>query len=419
MKILIVHNSYQQGGGEDVAAATEARLLSERGHQIIWYRRGNEELQAQGPFQTLATGLKTVWASDSYRELTALLRDESPDVAHFHNTFPLISPAAYYACAEAGVPVVQTLHNYRLLCPGATFFREGHVCEQCLGRRTPWPGIVHRCYRKSTFASAAAAGMLTAHRWLGSWRTKVAVYIAASEFARAKFIQGGLPASRIRVKPNFVHPDPGAKRGAGKYALFVGRLSEEKGTRVLLNAWGRLGTTVPLIVAGGGPVREDFVSVDREVQGNITVLPTVSHDEVLALMRGARFLVFPSLVYEGAFPLAIIEAFACGLPVIASRLGSVAEGTTHGRNSLHFSPGNCEELAHVTDWAWHHPEKMEEFGRAARLEYEARYTADLNYEILMEIYGSVRPRFEDGRRYDFSHDQERQNTPIRDTRGWL
>lgn len=419
MKILIAHNTYQQGGGEDVVAATEARLLSERGHQIIWYRRGNEELRAQGAFQTLVTGLKSVWASDSYRELAALLRGESPDVAHFHNTFPLISPAAYYACTQAGVPVVQTLHNYRLLCPGATFFRDGHICDQCLGRRTPWPGIVHRCYRKSAFASAAAAGMLTAHRWLGSWRTKVGIYIAASEFARGKFIRGGLPASRIRVKPNFVHPDPGVRCGAGKYALFVGRLCEEKGARVLLNAWRQLASPVPLIVAGDGPVREDFLPSDRELQGNISVLSTVSHDEVLALMRGARFLVFPSLVYEGAFPLAIVEAFACGLPVVASRLGSIEEGTTHGRNSLHFSAGNCEELAKTVVWAWQHPQKMEEFGRAARLEYEARYTADLNYEILMEIYSSVRRTFKNGRRSDFSTDErERPQTPLHETREW-
>ncbi len=405
MKILIAHNTYQQGGGEDVVAATEARLLRERGHQIVWYRRSNDELRTQGPFQNFASGVRTVWASDSYRALTELLRAESPDVAHFHNTFPLISPAAYYACANAGVPVVQTLHNYRLLCPGATFFRDGHVCEECLGRQTPWPAIVHRCYRRSAFASAAAMGMLIVHRRLNSWQTKVSAYIAASEFARKKFIEGGLCAGRIYVKPNFVHPDPGAKHGAGKYALFVGRLCEEKGARVLLQAWRRLATSVPLIVVGDGPLKEDF-SAATDVRSNIAVLPAVSHEEVLMLMSGARFLIFPGLVYEGAFPLAIIEAFACGLPVIASRLGSIEEGTTHGRNSLHFSPGNSEELAGAIEWAWRHPEEMSELGRAARLEYEGRYTAAINYEMLMEIYCAVRPSSGEGRGGNFAGNRE-------------
>jgi glycosyltransferase involved in cell wall biosynthesis len=393
MKILIVHNAYQQGGGEDVVAANEARLLAERGHSVIWYRRDNDEIRAETGPRKLALGLKTVWAPDSYGKLRSLLKRESPNVAHFHNTFPLISPAAYHTCSDFGVPVVQTLHNYRLLCPGATFFRNGQTCEECLGGAIPWRAVIHGCYRESTMATAAVAAMLTAHRFLGTWQTKVDRYVAVSEFARRKFVEGGLPAGRLRVKPNFVYPDPGFKTEPGAYAFFAGRLSEEKGARVLLDAWGRLKNSVPLWVAGEGPLRDEMSVTAAGTKGNnISLLGTLDHCEILALMQGARFLVFPSILFEGAFPLAVIEAFATGLPTIASRLGPLADGIVHGYTGLHFKPGNSAELAELCDWAWTHTDEMQQIGRAARAEYEHRYSAEKNYEMLMEIYESVLTR---------------------------
>ena len=389
MKILIVHNRYQESGGEDIVAATEARLLAEHGHQVVWYRRDNDELSNDSAPRGVALGMKTIWASDSYRALLRLVRCEMPDVAHFHNTFPLVSPAAYYACARASVPVVQTLHNYRLLCPGATFYRDGRTCEQCLGREVPWTSMVHGCYRHNVLATAAVVAMLTAHRFLESWRTKVHAYIAASEFARGKFIQGGLPARRIHVKPNFVYPDPQAKTGLGDYALFVGRLSEEKGVRVLLNAWRQIITAVPLVIAGDGPLREQVSAFSARHEG-VKFLGAVEHNGVLRLMRGARFLIFPSILYEGAFPLSIIEAFACGVPVIASRLGSMADTIIHGNTGLHFATSQPDDLAAQCLWAWNHPAETRQMGVAARAEYEAKYTAEKNYKMLTNIYESVR-----------------------------
>jgi len=386
MRVLLVHNFYQQAGGEDGVVAAERALLIGHGHGAVTYQRSNDELKERGVFGGVATGVETTWSARSCREIRTLLRKEKPDVAHFHNTFPLISPSAYFACAEAGVPVVQTLHNYRLLCPAATFLRDGKVCEECLGWSVPWPGVFHGCYRGSRAATAAAGVMLGVHRTMGTWREKVGVYIALTEFARHKFVEGGLPAERIAVKPNFVSSDPGTKRSAGEYALYLGRLSEEKGLRVLLEAWGRLGERIPLRIAGDGPLSGELVR-ESEMIGldGVELVGRVDEGEVGGLMQGARFLVFPSVWFEG-FPLTIAEAFACGLPVIASRLGSMAEIVQDRMTGLHFEAGNAGDLAAKVEWAWSHPEEMERMGKAARGEYEAKYTAEKNYGMLMEIY---------------------------------
>lgn len=386
MRILVVHNGYQKHGGEDVVVEAEERLLVARGHSVARYRRHNDELRTRGPLGFMAAGIETVWSAASAREITALLAKEKPDVVHFHNTFPLISPGAYYACAEAGVPVVQTLHNYRLLCPGAYFLRDGRVCEECLGRSVPWPGVVHGCYRESRAATAAVATMLAVHRAMKTWREKVGVYIALSEFARKKFIEGGLPGERLVVKPNFVDPDPGLKCVAGEYALYVGRLSVEKGLRVLLGAWGRLRGRIPLRIAGDGPLKEE-IAAEIKTRGLLSVelLGRLAPSEIVSLMQGARFLVLPSVCYEN-FPLAVAEAFACGLPVIASRLGSMAEIVADGDTGLHVTPGDSAELAAKADWAWRNPGKLQELGRAGRQEYVSKYRPEQNYKRLIGIF---------------------------------
>jgi glycosyltransferase involved in cell wall biosynthesis len=388
MRILLVHNAYQQRGGEDTVVAAEAEQLELHGHRVSYYSRHNDELLQQGPLQVIAAGIDTVWATKSFRELERLLASEKPAIAHFHNTFPLISPSAYYACARAGVPVVQTLHNYRLLCPGATFLRNGRVCEACLGHAIPWKGVVHGCYRGSRATTAAVATMLATHRVLQTWQTKVDTYVALSEFARRKFVAGGLPARRILVKPNFVYPDPGTRphKETGEYALFVGRLSEEKGLRGLLGAWKLLSRPIPLFILGDGPLREEIRSqIETLGLSGVTVLGNVSRKEVFHWMKGARFLVCPSHWFEGC-PLVIVEAFACGIPVIATGHGPTAETIEPGRTGLHVVPGDNRDLAVKVEWAWAHPNEMEIMGRAARREYETKYTAQQNYACMMAIY---------------------------------
>ncbi len=392
MKLVVVHNRYRQVGGEDVVFDSEADLLRRHGHWVIEFTRDNKAISLTGVVSPLRLATGTVWAHDNCRALRELLGREQPDLVHLHNTFPLISPAAYYACRDAGVPVVQTLHNYRLLCAAATFVRNGTICECCLGRTVAWPGVVHRCYRGSRVATAAVGAMLGFHRWRNTWTQQVNRYIALTEFSRQKFIQGGLPGDRIAVKPNFVDPDPGPGAGRGEYVAFASRLSPEKGAWTMLEAWRRLGRRVPLAVAGDGPERAAMEEAAGGL-GDVRFLGRLSRDGTLAVMKQARFLVFPAESYEN-FPLSIAEAFACGLPVVGSRLGATAEIVADGHTGLHFAPGDPDDLAAKVEWAWMHTPEMEEMGRAARAEYEAKYTGERNYALLMKIYeqalGSVR-----------------------------
>ena len=382
MKILLVHNHYQQPGGEDAVFWAEVELLRNRGHEVITFVENNARLNGMNPMKAATNA---IWSRESLVRLRTIIQEHRPDVAHFHNTFLMISPAAYYACKEAGVPVVQTLHNYRLICPGALLMRNGRVCEDCIGTAVPWPGVVHGCWRGSKAQTGVVAAMLAVHRLLGTWSDKVDLYIALTEFARQKFIEGGLPAEKIVVKPNFVHPDPGLGEHRGDFALFVGRLSQEKGVRTLLAAWRKL-KGIPLKIAGDGPLMEEVQGVIvREGLDDVELLGRQSRAEVLKLMQQAQVLVFPSEWYEG-FPMTLAEAFACGLPVVASRLGAMAEIVEDRRTGLLFEPGDAEDLAAKVEWAWSHPRKMAEMGREARQEYERKYTAERNYEMSMEIY---------------------------------
>jgi len=304
---------------------------------------------------------------------------------HVHNTVPLISPTVYYAAKAEGITVVQTLHNYRLFCPNALFFRNGHVCDDCMGKFVPFPGILHACYRESRAAMTVAVVMLSLHRVLRTYSRMVDMYIALTEFARHKFIEGGIPAEKIMVKPNFLHSDPSISERDREYALFVGRLSPEKGLRTLLKAWQQL-KIIPLKLVGDGPLMDEthwFVGTGK--LECIEVLGSCNHEQVIALMKNARFLVFPSEWYE-TFGMTIIEAFACSTPVVTSRLGAMIEIVEDGRTGLNFDAGNPDDLAAKVKWVWTHPRKREEMGREARREYEEKYTAGRNYKILMDIY---------------------------------
>ena len=381
-KILMVHNRYRQPGGEDAVFAAETEILRKHGHEVVEYLDDNRRIEGLNP---LVAAANTVWSYGSREKLSQVLRETKPDVVHFHNTFLQISPAAYYACWETAQPVVQTLHNYRLLCPVATFFRDGHVCEDCLDRTPPWPAVLHGCYHNSRMQTAVVAAMLVFHRLLKTWQNQVHVYIALTEFVRRKFIEGGLPEEKIVVKPNFVYSDPGIREGKGEYVLFVGRLSPEKGIKTLLWAWQYL-QKIPLKIVGDGPLMDEICAyVKMHKLEWVELIGRCNHGGVLELMKGARFLVFPSEWYEG-FPVTIAETFACGVPVIASRLGAMAEIVDDGRTGLHFEPGNSEDLAAKVKWAWTHLDQMQQMGREARAEYEAKYTAERNYKMLINIY---------------------------------
>jgi glycosyltransferase involved in cell wall biosynthesis len=378
LRPLLVHNYYQQPGGEDRVFDAETALLESKGHCVSRYEEHNSRIARRN---AAGVAVDAVWSSESARSLGEMVRRHKPDVVHFHNTFPLISPAAFYAVQREGVAVVQTLHNFRLLCPGATLFRDGAVCEECIDQKSLLPAVAYGCYRGSRPATAAVATMLLVHRAKGTWQRKVDLYIAVSEFARRVFVEGGLPADRIVVKPNFVWPDPGAGKGSGGYALFVGRLSAEKGISTLVKAWKELGD-IPLVVAGDGPLAFPEHRLKPVPPAGPIFLGRQTREEVLELMRDARVLIVPSECYENG-PLTVLEAFACGLPVIASDLGAMAEAVTHERTGLLFKPGDAEDLARKVRWAFHNGDAMR---AEARREFEAKYTAERNYELLTGIY---------------------------------
>lgn len=379
-RVLMVHNAYQQRGGEDSVVDSEVELLRARGHAVETYFRSNDDI---GQLSTATVARQTLWSERSAQELGALVQRFQPAIVHVHNTFPLVSPSIYWTAARLGIPVVQTLHNFRLLCLNALFLREGKVCEDCLGG-LPWRGVARGCYRDSRPASGVLAGMLALHRGLGTYRHKVARYIALNDFCRQKFIEGGLPPQRLVVKPNFVDspgpPDPDRPRSG---LLFVGRLSVEKGVGTLAHAMARL-PLAGLRVAGDGPLR-------GELQGlaGVSLLGSLPKQGVMDEMARALALVVPSICHEN-FPRTLVEAYASGLPVIASRTGTLAELVRDGETGLLFEPGDAQDLTRKLHWALDHPQALRTMGEQARARYEAAFTPEANYGQLSAIYEAAR-----------------------------
>lgn len=378
MKVLMVHNRYQEPGGEDQSFAAEVRLLRGYGHDVQCLVAHNDEIDAQS---RVRSAVETIWNQRRHAALTEAVRTFRPDVVHCQNTFARISPAVHWAAKQQGVAVVQSLRNFRLMCVNALLLRDGRVCEDCVDGLLAWRGVVHRCYREDRAASAIVAAMQGVHRLMGTWRNKVDRYVVLTESARDLFTRAGLPAEKLAVKPNFVDPDPGERREEGAYALFVGRLSPEKGVATLLEAWRDL-PGVPLTVVGDGPLRG---AVEGAQGANLRFLGWRSGDETMKLIRGARLLVQPSVCYE-TFGRTIVEAFACGVPVIASRLGAMAEIVEDGRTGLHFTAGDAADLAAKLRWAWNNPQAIRRMGNEARRVYQDNYTAERNYQRLIAIY---------------------------------
>lgn len=385
MRILMVHNRYLQRGGEDESYEAESDLLEAHGWQVERYEEDNLRIEQLGRVRTAA---RSIWSWQAHRYVREVHRLRHFDILHVQNFFPLISPSIYAAARSRGAAVVQALRNYRLLCPAGTLFRDGQVCEDCVGRRVAWPGIRHRCYRQSAATTGAVAAMVGIHNMLDTWTDMVDVYVAPTHFAHAKFVEGGLPAERIMVKPNCVHPNPGVGAGDGGFALYVGRLSPEKGIGTLLAAWSRLQQPPPLKIVGDGPL----AAMVREAGQSIRAMEWLGrrpNDEVLELIGRAAVLILPSICYE-TFGRVAIEAFAKGTPVIASNLGAVAELVTHGATGRLFAPGDPAALAAEVGWLFGDARRLGEMRRAARASFEKSFSAERNFAMLRDIYARAR-----------------------------
>lgn len=375
MKILVAHNRYRYRGGEDTVVNAEVDLLRRNGHEVLLYLRDNEELTRM---KNHHAALQTLWSHKAVADVTALSEKFRPEIIHSHNTFPLISPSLYSVATRLNVPVIQTLHNFRLICPQATLLRKGVHCEDCVGH-VPWRAIVHRCYRNSLSQSAVSSSMIMLHRLLRTWHTKVTRYIVFNQLCRDKFIAGGIPFDLLRIKPNFVDSanEPEWVHRSG--GIFIGRLSEEKGLKVLAEALSQLPDS-QIDVYGKG-ILQTFV----EATSSFHYKGFRVADELQACLRQAAYLVVPSTGVE-SFGLVAIEAFAAGTPVIASAHGGLREIVVQGKTGLLVEPGNSEALARAIAFADDHPDEMKAMGRAARLAYLSRYTPDINYRLLMTIY---------------------------------
>jgi len=392
-KVLVAHNFYRVGArsGEDAVYATECSLLERAGLEVIRFERHSEALFVQGAAAKIRTARDVTYSKSVYREISELLQTNRPDVAHFHAHFPMLSPSAFQACVDASIPTVVTLHNFRLNCAAGTLFRNAKICEKCWGG-APWPAIRHRCYQQSFLASAAAVRAQFAYRHLikrGLW---IDQYIALTEFARGKHVEIGIPNERITIKGNSVLDPPQMGTGAGKYALFVGRLGPEKGIQTILEAWRFLGSAAPeLKMVGEGPLAQEISSKQATFNLNIELLGVQSKSSVMELMKNAHMLVFASRWYEG-FPLVIVESLACGTPVLGSRIGGIPELIVEGFTGALFSPADAEALAQGVLRLLQLLNSNADMRVNCRTEFERRHSPDRNTRALLEIYNTVLER---------------------------
>lgn len=390
MKILVVHNYYRLSGGEDTVVEREVNLLRRFGQEVETYFRNNSEMDDWSLGRKALLPLESTWSGSASREIENRIQSFRPDIVHFHNTQFLVSQSAYHVCRKLGVPVIQTLHNPRLLCPAGTCVYQGQTCEDCKGRRLAIPGIVRGCYRNSRITTAMVAATQMVHGLLRSG-SLVSRYICSTETYRQKFIEAGLPPSSLAVKPHFVDPDPlpSSVCKAGAYALYVGRLEDVKGVPTLLEAWRNHLGDLPLVLRGVGPL-EERVQAQLPYLKNATLLKDrMTTEQLNSLMAEAKLLVWPSHGLYETFGLVAAEALCCGTPVIGSDTGVAQEMIADGENGLLFRAGDPEDLARKVRWAWNNPGWLQSASEAARKTFEARFTAHKNYQQLLTIYQSA------------------------------
>jgi glycosyltransferase involved in cell wall biosynthesis len=384
--VLQVHTRYRQPGGEDKVVAAEKRLLEEAGVDVRQVIFDNADLrESQSPLGDLKLAASAIWSRAAERRVRAAVAAHRPQVMHVHNTFAAASPSVYSAAMAQGVPVVQTLHNYRLVCPAATVFRDGRACTDCVGRSLPWPAVAHGCVRGSRPQSAVVTATITFHRALGTFTRKIGAYVALTSFQRQLMVSGGLPPERIRVISNFLEPDPGTGSGLRAGVVYVGRLSEEKGLAALLHA----ATLAPGLLRVAGRGRLAPMVEQAAAGGYIEYLGALVASSVFDQMGRAVALVLPSIWFEG-FPVVVVEAYATGTPVIASRIGSLAEIIEDGVTGLLVEPGDAVGLANRMRWSVDHPEEMRQMGANARRRYETRFRGASHVAALLDMYQALK-----------------------------
>lgn len=390
MKVLLCHNFYNSNipSGEGVVFEAEKRLLKGRQHNVETFTRSSDEIIKWGLAGKIIGGIASPWNFSMQKAVRRKVEIFEPDLVHFHNTFPLFSPAVFHGL-RGRTATVLTLHNYRLFCAAAIPMREGRVCTECLSKRSSWPSLIHGCYRGSRLATAPLAASIALHRMLGTWKHEVDAFIALSDFQRQLMIDSGLPSEKVHVKPNFYPGDPSQKKWADRspHVVFAGRLTAEKGLLTLMRAWKMWGSMAPeLHIIGDGELR---TVLENMAQGlPVRFLGQLSPPETQAHIASASLLVLPSEWFEG-FPMVVREAFAFGTPAAVSNLGPLPSIVRHSVNGLVFEAANPESLLSTVRAAWHFPGALERLGTGARQAFDSLYNEDENYRLLMHIYESA------------------------------
>jgi glycosyltransferase involved in cell wall biosynthesis len=395
VKILLVHNFYGSTApsGENTAFVAEASLLRNRGHSIVEFTRHSDELLHQGLYGTVRGALGTIWNPVSLRKLKSTLRDIRPEIVHVHNTFPILSPSVLYATSDLNIPTVMTLHNYRIGCSAATALRKDEPCTLCLDKKSVLPALRYGCYRDSRIATLPVSLMIALHNAKNTWKKNVDAFITLTEFQREKMAQFGIPEASLFVKPQFLEnpPEPLPWQRRESKAVFIGRLYTAKGIHILIDSWKKWGkNAAPLEIIGDGPMRNELMSAagKSEAAGSISFLGNLSHAEAMRKLSSAKLLILPSLCFEG-FPMVVQEAYAYGVPIAASNIGSLPHLIAENRTGTLFTPGNAESLLASVQPLLADDKQLRILGAQAKQEFDSKYTAGKNYDILMSIYASA------------------------------
>lgn len=381
--ILIIHNYYQIPGGEDTVVVNEKKMLEKNGHKVIMYSRNNSEFKSMSKLQKLMLPFIMIFNLRTYRDIKRLIMAEHIDIIHVHNTLALISPAVYYAGRSMKVPVVQTVHNFRLLCPGATFYRDGHICEDCVTKGLIC-AVKHRCYRDSKFQTLACVISTKIHRMTGIYG-KIN-YICLTEFNKEKLLHlKQVKTNRVFVKPNFVESSINAiipYKKQKKQFIYVGRLDKSKGVDILFEAWRQMGEKAPkLVVCGKGPLDEWCRTFIKKNVVNIEMRGFIQNQEIAKLLSDSKALILPTQWYEG-FPMSIVESFSVGTPVICSGLGNVGSIVKEGMTGYKFTADSVQELILAVS-------RCKELYKSTLAEYNSKYTEEINYQMLRRIYDLI------------------------------
>ena len=384
MRILIIHNRYQQRGGEDSVFENESSLLKKYGNSVEQLIFSNEEINS--PISKIKAGISSIYNKSSAKKLDNKIQIFKPDIIHVHNFFPIASPSIFYESQKHNIPIVMTLHNYRLICPNALLFRDGKVCEECINKEFAINGVMNGCYRDSKLQTFALATMSYLHKKTKTWENRVDKYIALTNFAKNKILNSSLKLKekQITIKPNYVN-DHGFELNKDDYLIFIGRLSKEKGVDILLNAFKN--SKRKIVIIGSGPMKDIVEEYSKNYQ-NIEYLGFQQMDVIIQKLKKAKALIFTSVWYEG-MPMTILESLSTGTPVVSTDIGGPAEIITNNKTGLIYKVGDVEDLQNSIEKLYSDNDFFKNLCINARKEFEDKFSEKQNYQKLINIYKEV------------------------------